>query len=136
MFLNFAVCVHNGTIYRTGSAMSTSSLCSYCYCIGGKQKCVRPKCLLTSPGCVPVFVDSSCCPIRYECGLVGSDLTSTVKTTTNVYRIDNKHYNRMRSRAQRNRGKFFFFGAHNWSLIIQFCLSYRMLSCFNILSRR
>ncbi|KAG4073609.1 hypothetical protein HA402_000833 [Bradysia odoriphaga] len=101
---NDEMCVHNGTIYRTGSAMSTSSLCSYCYCIGGKQKCVRPKCLITSPGCVPVFIDSSCCPIRYDCKEVTSGVTAPLKPKTIYYRIDNKHYNRMRSRAQRNRG--------------------------------
>lgn len=103
------MCVHNGTIYRTGSAMSTSSLCSYCYCIGGKQKCVQPKCLITSPGCVPVFIDSSCCPIRYDCKEVatGGVSTTSLQPKTIQYRIENKHYNRMRSRAQRSRGKFF-----------------------------
>lgn len=103
--LSLPVCVHNGTIYRTGSAMSTSSLCSYCYCIGGKQKCVRPKCLITSPGCVPVFIDTSCCPIRYDCKDVASSISTSVKPKTILTRIENKHYNRMRSRAQRNRGK-------------------------------
>lgn len=50
--------------------MSSSSLCSYCYCINGKQKCVRPKCQLLQPEsreCEPIYIDSSCCPIRYDC---------------------------------------------------------------------
>lgn len=68
-FFNFpcAVCVVNGTIYRSGSAMTSSSLCSYCYCIAGRQKCVQPKCVLASPGCQPIYSDSTCCPIRYDC---------------------------------------------------------------------
>lgn len=31
--------------------MSSSSLCSYCYCIAGKPKCVKPKCMLRQAGC-------------------------------------------------------------------------------------
>lgn len=91
------VCVHNGTVYKSGSAMTTSSLCSYCYCIGGRQKCVQPKCLLTMPGCQPVYSDSTCCPIRYECGAKSSD-------KPNVVHHSNKHYLRTKSRTQRSRG--------------------------------
>lgn len=108
--------------------MSTSSLCSYCYCIGGKQKCVRPKCLLSSPGCVPVFIDSSCCPIKYNCG---TDSSSTPKTSS-YYRIENKHYNRMRSRAQRNRGRFYSLlvsGTNNFSFLNE-CLGCLVASTY------
>lgn len=62
------VCIEDGTVYKSGSAMSSSSLCSYCYCINGRQKCVRPKCQLPPSDCEPIFVDTSCCPIRYDCG--------------------------------------------------------------------
>ncbi|CAG9760463.1 unnamed protein product [Ceutorhynchus assimilis] len=47
--------------------MHSSSLCEYCYCLAGKQVCVKPKCLLPSDGCSPVFEKNSCCPIRYNC---------------------------------------------------------------------
>lgn len=68
------VCVQNGTIYQSGSAMTTSSLCSYCYCINGKQKCVKPKCQLPqAPAhCSAVYVEGSCCPLKYDCSGKGS----------------------------------------------------------------
>lgn len=91
------VCVYNGTIYKSGSAMTTSSLCSYCYCIAGRQKCVQPKCLLASPGCHPIYSDSTCCPIRYDCGTKPSG-------QSNVVHHSNKHYLRTVSRTQRSRG--------------------------------
>lgn len=97
------VCVHNGTVYRSGSAMSTSSLCSYCYCIGGRQKCIKPKCLLPAKGCEPVMVDSACCPIRYDCSGNGATKARFQKKQ-NKPRSENKHYLRMTSRAQRSRG--------------------------------
>lgn len=61
------VCIQNGTVYQPGSAMLSSSLCSYCFCINGRQKCVKPKCMLESNGCRPIFIKASCCPIRYDC---------------------------------------------------------------------
>lgn len=78
--------------------MSTSTLCSYCYCIGGQQKCIKPKCILASPGCQPVYIDSTCCPIRYDCG---------GKSKNNLLISGNKHYLRANSRTQRSRGKAF-----------------------------
>lgn len=97
------MCVHNGTVYRSGSAMTTSSLCSYCYCIEGKQQCIQPKCTLPTKGCDPILIDSSCCPIRYDC----TDkklIKSRYNTKYNRRRNDNKHYLRMTSRMQRSRG--------------------------------
>lgn len=71
------VCVENGTIYQTGSAMTTSSLCSYCYCINGKQKCVKPKCLLPKAPthCSPIYIEGSCCPIKYDCNGKAKNIT-------------------------------------------------------------
>ncbi|RZF33970.1 hypothetical protein LSTR_LSTR012090 [Laodelphax striatellus] len=69
-------CVHNGTVYAEGSAMSTSSLCEYCYCIKGQQHCVKPQCVLAMPGCQPVFTKHSCCPIKYNCSHAISTTTS------------------------------------------------------------
>lgn len=61
------VCIQNGTVYEPGSAMLSSTLCSYCFCINGRQKCVKPRCMLESKGCRPIFIKGSCCPIRYDC---------------------------------------------------------------------
>ncbi|KAB0795125.1 hypothetical protein PPYR_11964 [Photinus pyralis] len=61
------VCIANGTVYGPGSAMGTSSLCEYCYCIGGEQTCIKPKCLLSLEGCTPIFEKHNCCPVRYNC---------------------------------------------------------------------
>ncbi|XP_043662836.1 mucin-2 [Drosophila teissieri] len=95
------VCVKNGTVYKSGSAMSSSNLCSYCYCIGGTEKCVKPKCMLPVEGCKPIFVDSTCCPVRYDC----SSKTSGKSSQEVRYRkTSNKHFLRMSQRLQRNRG--------------------------------
>ncbi|KAH8338700.1 hypothetical protein KR074_005224 [Drosophila pseudoananassae] len=112
------VCVKNGTVYKSGSAMSSSNLCSYCYCIkkdyindffellpyslpGGTEKCVKPKCMLPVEGCKPIFVDSTCCPVRYDC----SSKTSGKSSQEMRYRkTSNKHFQRMSQRLQRNRG--------------------------------
>ncbi|XP_055385542.1 uncharacterized protein LOC129614726 [Condylostylus longicornis] len=97
------ICVKKGTIYKAGSAMSSSSLCSYCYCIGGQQKCVKPKCMLSLGDCKPVFVASTCCPVRYDCSYKSAGGKSWLygnKTKTS----NNKHYQRMSQRLQRNRG--------------------------------
>ncbi|EDW76489.2 uncharacterized protein Dwil_GK15486 [Drosophila willistoni] len=95
------VCVKNGTVYKSGSAMSSSNLCSYCYCIGGTEKCVKPKCMLPVDGCKPIFVDSTCCPVRYDC----SSKTSGKSSQEVRYRkTSNKHFQRMSQRLQRNRG--------------------------------
>lgn len=101
----FAVCIHNGTVYRSGSAMSTSSLCSYCYCIGGRQKCVKPKCLLPTDGCKPILIDTSCCPIRYDCSGNGT-IKAQYRFKQHRRRNENLHYLRMTSRMQRSRGMY------------------------------
>ncbi|XP_037913272.1 uncharacterized protein LOC119652951 [Hermetia illucens] len=95
------ICIVNGTVYKSGSAMGSSSLCSYCYCIGGIQKCVKPKCMLNMDGCKPIFVDSTCCPVRYDCSSRNSGI---VKASRFQIRSGNKHYLRVIGRTQRNRG--------------------------------
>jgi hypothetical protein len=98
------VCIQGGTIYREGSAMSSSTLCSYCYCIEGREKCVKPKCLLPLKGCEPVFVDSTCCPIRYNCdGKLSSPKYST-KSANTINHVENKHFLRYSNRGQRSNG--------------------------------
>lgn len=65
--------------------MTTSSLCSYCYCINGKQKCVKPKCQLPEAPvhCSPVYMEGSCCPLKYDCsGQMGQAPTAINITTT------------------------------------------------------
>lgn len=78
-------CVLNGSIYSPGSAMHTSSLCEYCYCLAGKQVCVKPKCLLALEGCSPVYHDTSCCPVRYNCSR--PDMTTQQSISTTNFRI-------------------------------------------------
>lgn len=143
------VCVHNGTVYRSGSAMTTSSLCSYCYCIEGVQKCVQPKCTLPPSDCEPISIDSACCPVRYDC-----TENKSIKAKYNAKfkrrrtETTNKHYLRMTSRMQRSRGEFdgnaAFFG-HIFRLIplnglkyvCSFIVSnYRLPGEFKFLSRR
>lgn len=102
-FENYTVCVYNGTVYRSGSAMTTSSLCTYCYCIEGQQRCIQPKCTLPTKGCEPILIDSTCCPVRYDCTEKKS-IKNRYNTKYNRRRNDNKHYLRMTSRMQRSRG--------------------------------
>ncbi|XP_053692531.1 uncharacterized protein LOC128740980 [Sabethes cyaneus] len=86
-------CIVNGTVYKSGSAMTSSSLCSYCYCINGQQKCVKPKCALPNPRCAPIFIDSACCPIRYDCtGKTPFNATISTEPPKPVRRINNRHY--------------------------------------------
>ncbi|KAF6206154.1 hypothetical protein GE061_017379 [Apolygus lucorum] len=82
-------CILNGTVYGEGSAMVTSSLCEYCYCIRGTQHCVRPKCLLSVPACKPEYAMHSCCPTKYICSEMeekadNSTLISTTPTPSTL----------------------------------------------------
>jgi hypothetical protein len=99
------VCIKDGTIYRSGSAMSSSTLCSYCYCLNGREKCVRPKCVMPLKGCQPIFVDSTCCPIRYDCGGKLTAAKNVTKSPNTVDQVSNKHFLRMMKRGQRSNGK-------------------------------
>ncbi|XP_047351423.1 uncharacterized protein LOC124949770 isoform X2 [Vespa velutina] len=60
-------CLHEGVRYGPGSAMKGSRRCEYCYCISGARRCIRPKCLLPLPGCIPLYTPHSCCPVAYNC---------------------------------------------------------------------
>ncbi|KAI4488581.1 hypothetical protein M0802_011471 [Mischocyttarus mexicanus] len=62
-------CLYEGVRYGPGSAMKGSRRCEYCYCISGARRCIRPKCLLPLPGCIPLYTPHSCCPIAYNCTL-------------------------------------------------------------------
>ncbi|CAH1378707.1 unnamed protein product, partial [Tenebrio molitor] len=77
-------CVVNGSIYGPGSAMDSSSLCEYCYCLGGKQICVKPKCLLPVEGCVPMYEPTNCCPVHYNCTYTSPTTSSTTTVKTKV----------------------------------------------------
>lgn len=62
---------------------------------------MKPKCMLPVEGCKPIFVDSTCCPVRYDC----SSKTSGKSSQEVRYRkTSNKHFLRMSQRLQRNRG--------------------------------
>ncbi|XP_059612831.1 uncharacterized protein LOC132259284 [Phlebotomus argentipes] len=100
---NDNICIQNGTIYMSGSAMTSSSLCSYCYCIGGKQRCVKPKCLLPAlADCTPVYIESNCCPVRYDC----SERKSLKTEQPPMKKITNKHYMRNVTMMARGSGCF------------------------------
>ncbi|OQR68511.1 hypothetical protein BIW11_12868, partial [Tropilaelaps mercedesae] len=102
-------CHSDGAWFMEGSAMlrprkeptnSNSSLtvdsifhgCSFCYCLRGRRRCVRPRCALRVPGCTPRYADpSDCCPVGYDCIASQSmttdtgesaRVTSTERTTT------------------------------------------------------
>jgi len=58
-------------LYAEGSAMMTSSTCEYCFCLKGKQNCVKPRCAVAKPmeGCTPrLQKELACCPTHYVCG--------------------------------------------------------------------
>lgn len=144
----FLVCIHNGTVYRSGSAMTTSSLCSYCYCIEGIQKCVQPKCTLPPSDCEPISIDSSCCPVRYDC-TANKSIKAKYNAKFKRRRTENtnKHYLRMTSRMQRSRGEFngnACFSSNICSLFMSYLRLffslilnlYRLLGKFKFLSRR
>ena len=59
--------------------MWTDRHCEYCYCIAGKERCVRPRCLPSPDGCTPRRVPHSCCPVRYDCK---HEFPSSSTTTT------------------------------------------------------
>lgn len=76
-----SACIANGTIYGPGSAMDSSSQCEYCYCLGGQQRCVKPRCLLPIDGCTPIYENHTCCPVHYNCT---RPVISTKSTTTTI----------------------------------------------------
>ena len=53
-----------------------SEPCDICYCIRNHTACVQQRCLMSVPGCQPVFEDGVCCPVSYNCGgefIISSD---------------------------------------------------------------
>ncbi|XP_057374863.2 uncharacterized protein LOC130695822 isoform X1 [Daphnia carinata] len=75
-------CVDSGTLYADGSAMMTSSTCEYCFCLKGKQTCVKPRCAEPElEGCTPRFRDLACCPTHYDCATATVNATSVVLKT-------------------------------------------------------
>ncbi len=63
-------CVEGGTAYADGSGMMSSSTCEYCFCLKGRQSCVKPRCRtpIGKEGCVPRYRPMICCPVYYDCG--------------------------------------------------------------------
>lgn len=74
-------CIESGSLYASGSAMyrSSASMCHYCFCINGQQKCVKPKCILKDTKCKPIFSKASCCPIKYDCSNNSTAVISNIK---------------------------------------------------------
>lgn len=57
--------------------------------------------MLPVEGCKPIFVDSTCCPVRYDCS---TKQTGKSSQEVRYRKTANKHYMRMSQRLQRNRG--------------------------------
>jgi len=72
-------CVEGGTAYADGSGMMSSSTCEYCFCLKGRQSCVKPRCRtpIGKEGCVPRYRPMICCPVYYDC-----DAPSTANATS------------------------------------------------------
>ncbi|GFY60503.1 uncharacterized protein TNIN_88701 [Trichonephila inaurata madagascariensis] len=80
-----AYCFSRGYKYTEGMAMLSPTKCEYCYCIGGQQMCVRPKCHLSIEGCVPRYQSGyTCCPSHYNC-----EIASGVSTLGNDENLKN-----------------------------------------------
>ncbi|XP_059483214.1 uncharacterized protein LOC132201208 [Neocloeon triangulifer] len=87
-------CVVNGTRYAEGSAMSSSTLCEYCYCVRGKQQCVKPRCEMPLEGCTPKYRALTCCPVSYDCSPNQKAVTSTtpVPLRPNGCMVEGSHH--------------------------------------------
>jgi len=76
-------CIEGGTLYAEGSAMMTSTSCEYCYCLKGKETCVKPRCREpVDPGdlegCTPRYQRLACCPTHYQCAITTANGTQHV----------------------------------------------------------
>ncbi|XP_047738702.1 mucin-5AC [Hyalella azteca] len=58
---------------------NVSKPCELCYCIRNHTACIMQECILKVEGCVPVFQEGICCPVRYQCAHEEED---TFLTTT------------------------------------------------------
>ncbi|XP_059061263.1 mucin-2 [Achroia grisella] len=65
-------CVEGGSVYSAGSAMSSSTACEQCFCLGGGRRCVRPRCLPPPPGCRARPAPGACCPQKYYCNHIST----------------------------------------------------------------
>ncbi|CAB3371788.1 Hypothetical predicted protein [Cloeon dipterum] len=87
-------CVENGTRYAEGSAMGSSTLCEYCYCVRGKQQCVKPQCEMPLKECTAKYIPLTCCPVSYDCSpnhALGVSTTATPPKTSGCV-VDGNHH--------------------------------------------
>ncbi|XP_043497464.1 uncharacterized protein LOC122521092 [Polistes fuscatus] len=70
--------------------MKGSRRCEYCYCISGARRCIRPKCLLPLPGCIPLYTPHSCCPISYNC--THSRASTSTPLSGNECQVGDRNY--------------------------------------------
>lgn len=64
-------CKKNGFVYQNGDFVPSPDPCEACYCLRETVRCVTQRCELpedTRQGCMPVYMDGICCPVRYQCG--------------------------------------------------------------------
>lgn len=79
LFVFFPACLINGSLYSEGSALSSSSLCEFCYCVQGQQRCIKPHCAAPEESCIPSYSEHSCCPTHYDCSAEGMEYNFPIK---------------------------------------------------------
>ncbi|XP_023236978.1 kielin/chordin-like protein isoform X2 [Centruroides sculpturatus] len=77
-FQNITECFYNGSRYNFGEEVPVGNNCLKCVCDErfnrlGKASCAIIDCpwgylFSLYPGCVPLYSDKECCPIKWDCG--------------------------------------------------------------------
>ncbi|GIY16189.1 uncharacterized protein CEXT_203431 [Caerostris extrusa] len=90
-------CYSRGYKYAEGMAMLSPTKCEYCYCIGGQQMCVRPKCHLNIEGCVPRYQSGyTCCPSHYNCEIASGASVLGIEEKDNA---DSENKNNLKNKV-------------------------------------
>ncbi|GBP32030.1 Extracellular matrix protein FRAS1 [Eumeta japonica] len=76
-------CVEAGTVYAEGSPLASSTECERCFCLGGRRRCVRPRCLTPPAGCGAAPAAGACCPQRYYCQHHNASALSSTTESSN-----------------------------------------------------
>lgn len=63
-------CFLDGRFYEEGAQIPSEpdKPCELCYCIQNRSTCVLQECQLKGvTGCEPIYAQSTCCPVKYNC---------------------------------------------------------------------
>lgn len=65
-------CSIDGKFYLEGAQVPSNpnKPCELCYCIKNRTSCLMQECTLHIDGCTPIYNKGSCCPVRYNCGML------------------------------------------------------------------